>query len=146
MSLHAIARRRLGLSAIYFWGGTLENEPILEDELEGIEELCLAATSGPWFVRALDDDYAMNLVAVRVVPDTGRSERWPNYDHRDIVAATFVQHPRYVDSADGKWDENAAFIAMARSIVPRLVSEVRRLRGITASQNPPHGPKGTAGR
>jgi hypothetical protein len=30
----------------------------------------------------------------------------------DLIAATLVQEPRYVDCADGRWDENAAFIAM----------------------------------
>ncbi|MFC5723019.1 hypothetical protein ACFP1Z_22895 [Streptomyces gamaensis] len=102
-----------------------------EDELEEIEELCSAATQGPWFVRALDDTHAMNLVAVSTAPDTGRAERWPEFDHREIVAATLV-HPRYVDSGDERWDENAAFIAMAREAVPRLVEEVRRLRSLLA--------------
>jgi hypothetical protein len=120
-----------------------------EGELEEIEELCSVATPGPWFVRTLDDDHAMNLVAVSTVPDTGRSERWPDFDHREIVAATLVQHPRYVDGGDERWDENAAFIAMAREAVPRLVDEVRRLRDALAEkahedgcagEMPPHFP------
>ncbi|MBO1335994.1 hypothetical protein J3486_32710 [Streptomyces sp. VRA16 Mangrove soil] len=90
--------------------------------------MCAAATPGPWFVRQLDDEWAMGLVAVSTVPDTGRGERWPGFDHGDLVAATLVQQPRYVDSADARWEENAAFIAMARDVVPRLVGEVRRLR------------------
>jgi hypothetical protein len=105
-----------------------------EEELEEIEELCSAATPGPWHVRTLDDDLAMNLVAVSTAPDSGRAERWPDFDHRDIVAATLVQHPRYVDSGDERWDENAAFIAMAREAVPRLVAEVRHLRALLAEK------------
>jgi hypothetical protein len=105
-----------------------------EGELEEIEELCSVATPAPWFVRTLDDDSAMNLVAVSTVPDTGAAERWPNFDHREIIAATLIQHPRYVDSGDERWDENAAFIAMAREMVPRLVDEVRRLRGLLAAK------------
>ncbi|MFE6668422.1 hypothetical protein ACFVFH_33295 [Streptomyces sp. NPDC057697] len=105
-----------------------------EDELEEIEKLCSAATPAPWFVRTLDDDSAMNLVAVSTAPDTGAAERWPNFDHRDMIAATLVQHPRYVDSGDERWDENAAFIAMAREAVPRLVEEVRRLRALLAGE------------
>lgn len=101
-------------------------------DLDAIEELCAAATPGPWFVRNLDDDHAMNLVAVSTVPDTGRAERRPEFDHRELIAATLVQHPRYVDCADERWDENAAFIAMAREAVPRLVAEVRRLRRLLA--------------
>jgi hypothetical protein len=103
-----------------------------EEELEEIEELCSAATPGPWYVRTLDDELAMNLVAVSTAPDSGRAERWPDFDHCDIVAATLVQHPRYVDSGDERWDENAAFIAMAREAVPRLVAEVRNLRALLA--------------
>ncbi|MET8748095.1 hypothetical protein [Streptomyces sp. NPDC004728] len=61
-------------------------------------------------------------------PDTGLGERWPNFDYREIVAATLVQQPRYVDAADERWDENAQFIATAREAVPRLVAEIRRLR------------------
>jgi len=105
-----------------------------EDELEEIEALCSATTPGPWFVRTLDDDHAMNLVAVSTTPDTGCAERWPNFDHREIVASTLVQHPRYVDSGDERWDENATFIAMAREVVPRLVDEIRRLRSLLADQ------------
>ncbi|GAA1662704.1 hypothetical protein [Fodinicola feengrottensis] len=103
-----------------------------EDELEDIEELCGAASPPPWFVRQLDDDWAMGLVAVSTTPDTGLGERWPEFDHGEIIAATLVQQPRYVDSVDGLWDQNAAFIAMAREAVPRLVSEVRRLRALLA--------------
>ncbi|MBK3566108.1 hypothetical protein [Streptomyces sp. MBT62] len=104
-----------------------------ELDLDGIEELCSAATPGPWFVRSLDDDYAMSLVAVSTAEDTGLGERWPEFDHGELIAATLVQQPRYVDCADGRWDENAAFIAMARQAVPQLVAEIRRLRALLDS-------------
>ncbi|MEU0968435.1 hypothetical protein ABZ357_24460 [Streptomyces sp. NPDC005917] len=103
-----------------------------EPDLEHIEELCSAATPGPWFVRNLDDGHAMSRVAVGTVEDIGRGERWPNFDHGELVAATLVQEPRCVDCADERWDENAAFIAMAREAVPRLVEEVKRLRRLLA--------------
>jgi len=103
-------------------------EPLDDGELDELDELARAATPGPWFVRGLDDEHAMNLVAVSTTPDTGLGERWPNFDHREIVAATLVQQPRYVDAADERWDENAQFIATAREAVPRLVAEIRRLR------------------
>jgi hypothetical protein len=99
-------------------------------ELDAIEARAAAATSGPWFVRFLDDEAAMNLVAISTSPDTGRDERWPEFDCGTIVAATLIQQPRYVDVADDRWDENARFVASARSDVPRLVSEIRRLRQI----------------
>ncbi|MFE7215411.1 hypothetical protein ACFY0A_44895 [Streptomyces sp. NPDC001698] len=44
------------------------------------------------------------------------------------MAATLVQHPRYVDTADEHWDENARFIAATREAVPCLIAEIRRLR------------------
>jgi predicted kinase len=113
-----------------------------DEELTEIDELAEAATPGPWHVRQLDDDWAMCLVAVSTVPDTGRGERWPAFDHRELVAATLVQHPRYVDAADERWDENAAFIASARADVPRLVAEVRRLRGLLARQERPRSSPG----
>jgi hypothetical protein len=109
-------------------------ERMSDEELDDIEELALAATPGPWFVRALDDDQAMSLVAVSTRPDTGKAERWPGFEPGEIVAATLVQHPRYVDVGDERWDENAAFIAMAREAIPRLLGEVRRLRGLIAQQ------------
>ncbi|MEV0374509.1 hypothetical protein AB0I10_32785 [Streptomyces sp. NPDC050636] len=45
-----------------------------------------------------------------------------------MVAATLIQHPRYIDVADERWDENAEFIAHAREDVPRLLAEITRLR------------------
>jgi len=33
---------------------------------------------------------------------------------------------------DERWDQNATFIASARADIPRLLSEVRRLRSATA--------------
>lgn len=103
-------------------------EPLSDKELDELDELEQAATPGPWFVRSLDDEHAMNLVAVSTTPETGLGERWPRFDHREIVAATLVQHPRYVDTSDERWDENAQFIAAAREAVPRLVAELRSLR------------------
>ncbi|MEW1774800.1 hypothetical protein [Streptomyces sp. NPDC086777] len=108
-------------------------------DLDEIEDMCAMATPGPWFVRNLDDSHAMNLRAVSTVADTGRGERWPEFDHRELIAATLVQEPRYVDCADERWDENAAFIAMARDAVPRLVKEVRRLRRLLAAVVPGDG-------
>ena len=106
----------------------MSDSPLTDAELAGLEELCGATTPGPWYVRNLDDDFGMSLVAVATTADTGRGERWPKFDHREIIAATLVQHPRYADCADELWDQNAQFIADAREAVPRLIAEIRRLR------------------
>lgn len=45
--------------------------PLTDEELAEIEELAGAATPGPWHVRQLDDGFAMSLVAISTVPDTG---------------------------------------------------------------------------
>ncbi|MFJ9779918.1 hypothetical protein ACIRSS_10065 [Amycolatopsis sp. NPDC101161] len=105
----------------------MSGESLDEAQLAEIEELVRSATPGPWHVRVFDDDAAMNLVAVGTVAgENGR--RFPGFDSSELVAATLVQHPKYVDISDGKWDENARFVAESRQIVPALLAEVRRLR------------------
>jgi len=74
----------------------------------------------------------MSIVAVSTVPGDACHTRYPHFDSSKLVAAMLVQQPRYVDSADARWDENATFIAAARVDVPRLVAEVRRLRSLIA--------------
>jgi hypothetical protein len=111
------------------------SKPLTDGELAAIEELADTATPGPWFVRQLDDEDAMSLVAISTVPDTDRAERWPDFDHREIVAATLIQQPRYVDVADERWITNAKFIANARQDIPRLIAEIKRLRRQLASNH-----------
>ncbi|MEU7665815.1 hypothetical protein AB0B60_46380 [Streptomyces lincolnensis] len=41
----------------------------------------------------------MSLFAISAVPDTGAGERWPDFDHRQLVATTQVKPPRYVDGS-----------------------------------------------
>jgi hypothetical protein len=103
---------------------------ITDKELEAIEQRAERATPGPWFVRRLDDEWAATLLAVSTSPGReGRTQRWPDFDEGEIVAATLVQSPnRYVTVSDERWDENADFIAAARSDIPRLIAEIRRLR------------------
>ncbi|MFJ9777829.1 hypothetical protein ACIRVF_42425 [Kitasatospora sp. NPDC101157] len=110
-------------------------EPLTAEELAEIEEIAQAATPGPWYVRQLDDDFAMSLVAISTVPDTGLGERWPAFDHHQIVATTLVQQPRYADVADERWDENAHFIASARHVVPLLIAEIRRLNRLLEAKD-----------
>lgn len=105
-------------------------QPPPDAELAEIADLAARATPGPWHVRLLDDEHAMNLVAISTEPETGLGERWPGFDHATMIAATLIQQPRYVDIADERWDDNAAFIAAARTAVPRLLAEITRLRNL----------------
>jgi hypothetical protein len=96
-----------------------------------------AATPGPRHMRFLDDDAVANLVVVSTVPDDEEGRHRPEWEGSEMVAATLVQFPTpYVAGHDDRWDENAAFIAYARTDVPRLVAGVRRLRALL--ENPHH--------
>lgn len=112
---------------------TDDGDGIDEAELDEIEERARDATAGPWSVRLLRDVEQLETVAVSTVPDTGLHEAWPAFAAWTIVALTRLQEPRFADLVDGRWQENAAFIAHARSDVPRLVAEIRRLRGRAAA-------------
>ena len=101
---------------------------ITDIQLKELLTLAHKATPIPWYVRHLDDDQAMSLVAISTVPDTGKGERWPDFDPKEIVAATLVQSPRYTSIADKKWDENATYIVAAAGVVPALVEELLELR------------------
>jgi hypothetical protein len=104
---------------------------VSEADLTAIEHRADAATHGPWHVRHLDDDWATSFIAVSTKPDSdgSRTARWPAWSGSENVAATLVQTPNhYVALEDGCWEANAEFIAHARSDVPQLLAEVRRLR------------------
>ncbi len=83
-------------------------------DLDAVEALCGAATTGPWSVRPIHFDNwgiirsAMgNLVAVARAGDTSYRDR----DHR--LAGT------------DPFEHNAQFIAAARTLVPALVTRLR---------------------
>jgi hypothetical protein len=101
---------------------------VSDQELQNLYELAKKATARPWHLRQLDDDHAMSFVAISSSPDTGRGERWPDFNAGEIIAATLVQEPRYVDISDGKWDENAAYIVAAANTLPSLIEEIYESR------------------
>jgi hypothetical protein len=91
------------------------------------------ATPGPAYVSEGDDDVAMSAVAVTTEPDGGQGGRSCDFDEAAVIALTLFQHPRVADVADGRWDENAALIAMAwndrpEEAIGELIAEVERLR------------------
>lgn len=108
--------------------------PMTEQRLAEIEARANAATRGPWFAHATDDQMFMNARYVSITPGSfhhdegnGMAEGWSSQvDSETVVAITLLQSPRLVDPDE--MDENTEFIAAARFDVPALVMEVRRLR------------------
>ena len=111
----------------------MEKFRLSEEELGMLLNIASVATPRPWFVRQLDDQCAASLVAISTRPDTGKNERWPEFDPGEIVAATIVQNPRYASIADEKWDENAEYIVSAAEALPDLIREVLELRARLAA-------------
>jgi hypothetical protein len=116
-----------------------------DEELDAIERRAAAATSGPWYFHSTDDAHFMNARYV------GTSEKEPSDDHptryqglcdgaeeqvhpRRVVAITLLQEPSLAGPEE--YEENTTFIAHARTDVPKLVAEIRRLRA-ELDQRPP---------
>ena len=98
-------------------------------DLQSARRLCAAATPGPWQMVTVNDAWASVMIAVATDPAVeGTSANAGTLDPGLLVAATFVQAPeRYVDPDDDRADENAAFIAASRELVPRLIETVEAL-------------------
>jgi len=103
---------------------------INDETLRELLQLAESATPRPWYVRQLDDDHACCFIAISTTRDTGKNERWPRFNHGEIVAATLVQNPRYVSGADEKWHENAEYIVAAATVLPALIEELLELRKV----------------
>jgi len=83
-----------------------------DEELNFIGVLCNVATPGPWKYVDLNDQY---LAIVRQDSDGGVDD----FDYASDWTDLLVDENRYAD---------AAFMANARSDLPALIAEVRRLR------------------
>lgn len=90
-------------------------KPITEQELDEMQEICEAATEGPWCYDEMHweittpqrkDGYWLIVSEARQTPD----------------------QEYHVDQFGHSYDANFAFIAHSRSDMPRLIAEVRRLR------------------
>lgn len=102
-----------------------------ESELLEIERRCAAATEGPWVVTEDDD-----IVSASAVPPEWErdNEYWRPTPVVETDSGIYWRMDRQ------RWDEtgveNSAdrdFIAAARTDVPRLVAECRRLRAALQS-------------
>lgn len=103
-------------------------KPMTNEELEQIGKRAEAATPGPWWVGGDDEDSAFmrgNLVAYT---DAGQLCRF---------ALTAVNE--YTEIPANRPEENKAFIAHARTDIPRLVAEVKHLRSLVHYDKLPPG-------
>lgn len=99
-----------------------------EDELDRLVELERKASTGPWYVRELDDEMSMGAVAVTRSPEIShvtQSMRLGTWPSGEIVAACLVQSPPYAMTDDNKFDENAELIAAVRNALPELLRLAR---------------------
>ena len=89
------------------------DEPLTDDELDELERLTSAATPAPWTAN-IEEEAPIgggSMIGLDGLPD-------------EFPPDMYVYHDRKIaPSADIK------FIAAARNYVPRLISELRQLRG-----------------
>jgi hypothetical protein len=88
----------------------MDRKTVTDEELRRLDELDKVATKGPW-VAEESDGYITGYVY----------SKYHKY-HHPKVRKGLVTDPTTMTNAD------AHFIAEARTSVPRLVAEVRRLR------------------
>lgn len=107
-----------------------------DDEFAYIMDLDAHASPGPWYVHFTDDSASANAVYVSVdgpegsfIEGKGLAAGSPDQvDPARIIAITLLQYPELAVVGDERWDVNARFIAVARTLLPRLASEVMNLR------------------
>lgn len=105
-------------------------------ELIEIETRASAATPGPWYAHATDDNVFSNARYVSLEPGEFRhdgkqsmdEESHDKADSEKVIAITLLQSPQLADCDE--CEENTVFIAHARSDIPRLIAEIRRLRAM----------------
>lgn len=113
-----------------------------DNELEEISVRAAKATSGPWFGHATNDVDSSNALYISTTPGPGiavhdnrrglsEGDR-QQVDRSTVVAITLLQRPCLC--TPDAFDENTEFIAHARSDVPRLIEEIKRLKALIASK------------
>lgn len=118
----------------------ISHEPI---DVSGIADRLNRATTGPWYRDSYDYDGGTSMVVVSTQkPNPSRrfSPRWGEFETEAIVAATLVQYGPAFCHASERWDQDAEFIAYARTDVKVLVAEVIRLTAVIDGGNEPADP------
>jgi hypothetical protein len=106
---------------------------ITEYQLSAIEARAEKASPEPWFIHRTDDEAAVNALYISNEPGPlnhdqkrGLAEDGPDQVRpANVIAITLLQTPHLCRPK--LCDENTEFIAHARSDVPLLVAEIRRL-------------------
>lgn len=98
-----------------------------EQELAEYDALANAATPGPWFLHGKRADYEDDFVWA----PRDQSADSPYHPLAQQLAEGYGIESVCHVAASENWDADRAFIAAARSAVPALVAEVRRLRGLS---------------
>jgi hypothetical protein len=105
------------------------------EELDAIEARAAAATPGPWHYNSYSAVYGSHADYDRLEkeweaagepPADKGTEWWDRFYDADPDVAHVPAH--HGDTAVRRRKKDAEFIAHARSDVPRLVAEIRRLR------------------
>lgn len=97
----------------------------LRAKLDEIEQRANRATPGPWYSQNPDDSHYMSAFCVRSIPDEPNDIEDGN--EPGMIAVTLLQMPGTVGRGGDKWEEDADFIAAARTDIPALVALARTL-------------------
>ncbi|NNN21005.1 MAG: hypothetical protein HKL80_03270 [Acidimicrobiales bacterium] len=96
--------------------------------LNEIDERCNYAVQGPWVFKTFRSENGDDLPVVTANSNDEDYTQWPNYDTSRVIAFTKLLEPPMIAINDGRWRENAIFIANARQDLPMLLQEVKSLR------------------
>ncbi|MGW1642275.1 hypothetical protein [Streptomyces lavendulae] len=100
----------------------MESDEVLsEEDLSAIERRVAAATPGPW-VGWMESRHGIG--------GTSFIQLRTDAEEDDEIYLTRATGGRKVVGVDAQTDADIEFIAGARQDVPRLVSEIRRLRAV----------------
>ena len=113
------------------------------ERLAEIEARENATTPGPWVADHPDDGACMGAYAIRLANTPALGDfplQGPYEDRKNVVAITLLQRPRYAEIHDWRGLQNANFIAHAKSDVPDLIAEVRRLKSALDATTVPSMP------
>jgi hypothetical protein len=113
---------------------------VTNEELTAARALCDAATSGPWtsdldmfdenegIVACVMDGEISTIIKIETGLRVQNSDPWTAEDSRKRDAA-------WKRAREGQEIRDAAFIAASRTLVPKLLDEVARLRALLEAKH-----------